>query len=58
MAGGPTWSKGEFTALGIRIGEMQTQGKTAAAEATRYLMAAMGMSMINRHHHVRVEMEM
>lgn len=59
MAGGPTKSKcGIYAALGIHIGEMQAQGKTAAAEATRYLLAAIGMSAINRHHHVRVDMEM
>lgn len=49
---------GIYAALGIHIGEMQAQGKTAAAEATRYLLATIGMNAIDRHHHVRVDMEM
>lgn len=32
--------------------------KSAAAKATSYLLATIEMSTINRHHHVRVEMEM
>lgn len=59
MAGGPTQSKwGIYAALRSHTGEVQAQGKTTAGVAARYLLAAMEMSTINRHHHVRVDIEM
>lgn len=51
-------ANGGFTQRSDPYAEMQAQGKTAAVEATRYLLAALGMSAINRHHHVGVDMEM
>ena len=58
MAGGPTRSKwGVYAASWIHMEEKLWE-KTAAAKATYYLLAAEGMSTINRRHHVRVDMEM
>lgn len=64
MAGGPSGSRG-FTVHckspheGEAHEKKNNKKKTAAqtAGAAEYLLAAKGMSAINRRHHVRVEIE-